>query len=56
MYNCPIYGKIDHCDGCGECETLRDCDKEIYNIKVANGDGCFDEEGNYHGTCNNEEY
>lgn len=49
--NCPIYGEIEKCDGCGECETLNDWDKVEYCIKVANGDGYFDEEGYYHGTC-----
>ena len=45
------------CDGCGECEELRDWDKPEYCIKVANGDGYFDNEGNYIGTCaNNEDY
>ena len=51
MCNCPIYGEIEKCDGCGECETPKDWDKVEYCIKVANGDGYFDEEGNYHGTC-----
>lgn len=38
-------------------EELADCDKEEYCIKVANGDGYFDEEGRYHGTCApNEDY
>ena len=56
MCNCPIYGIIEKCDGCGECEELHDWDKYEYNVKVANGDGYFDEKGNYHGTCNNDEY
>ena len=38
-------------------EPRRDDEIEIYCIKVANGDGYFDENGNYIQTCApNEDY
>lgn len=44
---CAVRPELDHCDGCGYCDTGTDEDFDRYAVQVQNGEGYYDASGTY---------